>query len=384
MQNSNNLKSQRIFVYFLVAILMFSSFTFSVSAAELTEASNDSNIRATATITEGTYYFKNGKLGNFMQVDDGAAPNYTTDEAKIELWGVDDGDQQKWEIVHVSGDYYKIISKASGLALSVQNGKTNKGGAYLVQEGYCGEARQHWTFTQTSRGSYVIRPKSGNSSDDWCMSAGTGILTGNGRNVEQRKYTDNTDYKDEWYIYSTFLDCWHSDSASVAYWTSDPTLYYTKIDTTSTFYFNNGNSSAVTQWEDALGIDLISGTESSAKIKCYGATLEYIESVFGVDFDTNTVGLTSSSAYVAGQVTTYLGDSTKTIKRLASATIFIPNLGYNNNTQKEIVVHEYGHALGYNGHSSNSGDVMYPYCHDDYTLSTDDIAHIKQIYDYFN
>lgn len=379
-----NLKTKRIFICILVAILMLSAFTFSVSATQLSESSSNSGARATTTITEGTYYFKNGKLGNFMQVDDGAAPNYTTDEAKIELWGVDDGNHQKWEIVHVSGDYYKIISKASGLALSVQSGKLNTDEAYLVQEGYCGEARQHWTFTQTSRGSYVIRPKSGDSSENWCMAASDGAFTNNGRNVEQRNYTDNSDYKDEWYIYSTILECWHSDSSYAWYWETDPTLFYTKIDTTSTFYFNNGNISAVTQWENALDIDFGSGTETSADIKCYGATVEYMESVLGIEFDELTRGITKPWTYVAGTTTTYLGDTAKTIHRASRMEIYIANFGNDNDTQKEIIVHEYGHALGYAGHSSNSGDVMYSTCHNDYTLTTDDISHIKQFYDYFN
>lgn len=65
---------------------------------------------------------------------------------------------------------------------------------------------------------------------------------------------------------------------------------------------------------------------------------------------------------------------------MSSAKIYILSLGYDDPTQKEIVVHEFGHALGYFGHSQIKNNVMYPYCHSAYTLKPEEIAYLKQFY----
>ena len=141
------------------------------------------------TVTGGTFYIKNADTNTFMQVDDGEAPNYTDSGAFMELWDYTGDDYQRWRINRISQRYYQIICEKSGLALSVQEDYLNKSGKKLVQEPYAGEARQQWTITLTSRGTYVIRPRSGESySKDWCMSGGASLFGfSNGLNVEQRE-----------------------------------------------------------------------------------------------------------------------------------------------------------------------------------------------------
>ena len=324
--------------------------------------------RATSAVPEGIYFFKNAELKNYMRIDDDES--VTTESAKFELRKFDGADYQKWEIDYTADGYYRILSVASGKAVTAPPSGNDKN---ITQTVYTGGDNQWWIITVTDNGLYNLSPKSNPS---YRMAASFGIIDPNGRNVELRD--PQTDNLDEWQLYKTILQSWNSDSDAVSYWSNNPSLYTEKIDTSSTFYFNNGINSAKDQWEDALNIDYLPGSANSANIKCYGATKQYFETFMGVEFDSTTVGLTSWSFY--NESTTYWGDSCIYINKMANATIYILSLDYDNSTQKDIVVHEFGHAMGYHGHSQIQNNVMYPYCHSDYTLKPEEIAHLKQFY----
>lgn len=330
---------------------------------------------------EGLHFIKNRHYDRYAQVDDNDAPGYANNGGIMEIWPLSGENHQRWNLTHVGNGYYKIASQASGYVITVPAGKETNDNVDLVLKPYTGSNNQKWRITLTSHGSYKIKAKSSESytSKDLVMDLETNILYNNGLNIRQREYLDNTSYKDEWFLYKTILQSWNSDSNGVGYWTHNPSLYTEKIDLSSTFYFNNGVNSAVNQWKNALCIDFPSGIEDTADIKCYGATKEFFQTFMNVEFDSTTVGLTSWSYYTDG-TTTYWGDSCKSIYRMASAKIYILSLGYDDPTQKEIVVHEFGHALGYFGHSQIKNNVMYPYCHSAYTLKPEEIAYLKQFY----
>ena len=330
---------------------------------------------------EGLHFIKNRHYDRYAQVDDNDAPGYANNGGIMEIWPLSGENHQRWNLTHVGNGYYKIASQASGYVITVPAGKETNDNVDLVLKPYTGSNNQKWRITLTSHGSYKIKAKSSESytSKDLVMDLETNILYNNGLNIRQREYLDNTSYKDEWFLYKTILQSWNSDSNGVGYWTHNPSLYTEKIDLSSTFYFNNGVNSAVNQWKNALCIDFPSGIEDTADIKCYGATKEYFQTFMNVEFDSTTVGLTSWSYYTDG-TTTYWGDSCKSIYRMSSAKIYILSLGYDDPTQKEIVVHEFGHALGYFGHSQIKNNVMYPYCHSAYTLKPEEIAYLKQFY----
>lgn len=103
----------------------------------------------------------------------------------------------------MNNGYYKIESVISGKVLAVKEGKENVDGVALIQENYSGNTRLQWNLEQLSN-SYVIRARSSDSyrpTNDWCMCAGAnafGITAG--LNVEQRRRSVDSDYKDEWII----------------------------------------------------------------------------------------------------------------------------------------------------------------------------------------
>ena len=184
-------KVTKKYLAILMAVIMF------ITSCSIVPV-NAATTADTNTIDEGIYYIRNVEYDKYMQIDDSGSGS----GAFMELWNKDGADDQLWKITCVSGNYYSILSVESGLALSVQSGNLNKASKSLVQETYTGAYRQQWSFEYTTNG-YIIRPRSGESySKDWCMAAGTGIFTANGRNVEQREYTDNNDHKDQWILES--------------------------------------------------------------------------------------------------------------------------------------------------------------------------------------
>ena len=153
-------------------------------------------------IPEGTYFIRNKKLGNYLQIDDNVSASESN--AIMELWEFDGKNYQRWVFTHLGDGYYSIVSAASALALSVQADDVNIGDKSIVQQHYTGDSRQKWKIAISEGGSYILRPQSGESyATDWCLSAGTGIGN-NGRNVEHREYTDNNDAKDQWELFLRF------------------------------------------------------------------------------------------------------------------------------------------------------------------------------------
>lgn len=149
----------------------------------------------------GTYFIKNCHFDRFITIDDNVSDS--TSSAHMELWSLSGGNDQKWQISYVSDGYYKIISVASGFALSVPVGYAYTGGADVQQETYTGATRQLWSITLTDNNTFVLRPKSGlndSTGTDWCLCVSGSSGDGDGRNVEQWGYSDNSVYIDEWLL----------------------------------------------------------------------------------------------------------------------------------------------------------------------------------------
>lgn len=138
---------------------------------------------------EGTYFFKNAELGNYMQIDNDAPTS--SEGAILELWDYDGGNDQKWKIEFASNGYYKIISSASGKAITAPS----KVDESLTQKTYTGANTQQWKIVKMGNGRYRFSPRSYSYT---YMAAGDGVIIESGRNVELR--SSQSDDKDVWYI----------------------------------------------------------------------------------------------------------------------------------------------------------------------------------------
>ncbi len=200
-----------------------------------------------ASISNGAYYLKNYEYDKYMQVDDGDAPDYDTGGSMMELWGFEAEEYQQWEIRLLNTGYYRITNVKSGLSLAVPTTYWNTDEVEVVQEQFTGTYGQQWYFEETTRGTYVIRPRSGeNASTDWCLSSGDGAFTSNGRNVEQRAYTNNSDYKDEWELY---LD------STYAYMTLNARILYDTTCTLTSFEMTSAYNEAIPAFLDEFNIE---------------------------------------------------------------------------------------------------------------------------------
>ncbi len=161
---------------------------------------------------EGIYFIRNKETEKYMQIDNDDEPNYNTNGSIMELWDFDVGDYQRWNVIHDSDGYYKILSVKSGLALSVEIESTDDDEEALIQEVYADLNRQKWKISTSASGALILRPKSGvELSDDWCMCAGDQFMNiTDGLNVEQNIYNNDDNYKDEWCFMNLLTDSFHS------------------------------------------------------------------------------------------------------------------------------------------------------------------------------
>ncbi|MBE6629611.1 MAG: hypothetical protein E7624_02025 [Ruminococcaceae bacterium] len=229
-------KAKKHIALILAILILFSALsalTISVSASYMPPTNETS-------ITGGSFYIQNADSLKYMQIDNDEEPSYSASGAITELWGYDGEDQQRWRINKLSGPYYQIICEKSGLALSVQEDCLDDSGDSLIQEPYVNSHRQQWTITKTTRGTYVIRPRSSESySTDWCMCAGTSFFgITDGLDVEQKEYSNDSSLKDEWYLYNTYITTLLAINDSDG-WSRDP--YFTPTSR----YFTNWVSSSI-------------------------------------------------------------------------------------------------------------------------------------------
>ena len=129
-------------------------------------------------------------------------------------------------------------------------------------------------------------------------------------------------------------------------------------------------------YDRSLDINMIETLqESTANIKVYGgSTSELFE--LGYYLDATTLGLTSSNYFYVGYYT--YGSSVRLAAKMDSAVVCIKYVsGKTADEDRNTCVHEFGHALGFFGHTSSSSTVMYPYGHSGYELQTSEKNHLK-------
>ncbi len=143
-------------------------------------------------ISNGVYYFKNAGTQKYMDIEGPAAGSGT----QIHQWDLHGDTSQRWDVQFVSNDHYKIQSVYSGLYLSVANNSTAQDAA-IVQNSFDWLNGQLFKFERTAAGNIKITPKTG-SANNRVLAVGWSVANTNGVNIEQRNYSEDSNYIDEW------------------------------------------------------------------------------------------------------------------------------------------------------------------------------------------
>ncbi|MEQ8818839.1 MAG: RICIN domain-containing protein [Sumerlaeia bacterium] len=124
------------------------------------------------------YYIEARHSGKVLQV----ANTSTANGANVEQWSNTGSDFQKWDVVEVSGGYYRITNVGSGKSLDVSAVSTANG-ANVQQWDYVGGGNQEWALADVGSGYVSIRARHSNKALDV-----SGISTANGGNIHQWDY----------------------------------------------------------------------------------------------------------------------------------------------------------------------------------------------------
>lgn len=168
------------------------------------------------------------------------------------------------------------------------------------------------------------------------------------------------------------LASWYSyNSGLVGYWDVNPNVFIRNLSSSmSTQGYVN---SAVSKWNAAGIVSSVTTAQSNANINFYGGTRsELIAS--GFYYDSSILGLTywDNSTLVA-----YANGTSYSIYRLSAVSSSVCAEASN---PENVALHEYGHVMGWHGHSPNGNDVMYEYENLANALTTNDKAQLTQIY----
>ncbi|MBE6547455.1 MAG: DNRLRE domain-containing protein [Ruminococcaceae bacterium] len=336
--------------------------------------------QVTVPIPDGEYYIQNAQHGLFMQTD-------TTLATSIIMAG-DFGyhNFQTWNITHWRDGYYKIQSKLSNLALTYQNETYDSSGS-LSQQLYNGLYNQIWKLELTERGTYIIRNRISETYEtDWCA-AMTGMTGQHEHNiVQQNAYVSDYNYNDEWGFYNTqeyygTVSHWHNDSDEVRY-LSTPITYYLDDKIEDGGIFAQICDNAIAEWAQALDIEITKSTsKNNAQIKIERLS----ESAYRQKEAEK--GTSDSYGFAVSENDAYTGYVVynNEIKHIVSCTgyqIYILYREVSNNENRKVILHEFGHSIGYTGHSIDPKDIMYTIYSDQSTdLTAGEINHVRQIYD---
>ncbi len=181
------------------------------------------------TITQRAYTIYSA-LGSNMVID--VSDNSSTDGTNIQLYESNSTNAQKFNIVKVSGTYYKIVN-ANGKVLDVSGGSSASGTNVQLWT-YNGSDAQLWQFYPTGTGYYLIKNKLG------CYLDVTGAGTSNYTNIQV--YTKNSTNAQKWKLSPTTISTWQYPVSS--YSISQTWLHYSSSASSSRPYH--------------LGLDIVS------------------------------------------------------------------------------------------------------------------------------
>ncbi len=165
-------------------------------STDIKDASTNENVVGNRTKAywvipqEGIYYIQNAGTERYMDIE---GPS-TASGADIQQWDFSTANQKKWTVEHVSGSggYVRLKSVYSGLYVGVNSANTAQIIQTATQDDYT-----LWRVALTSAKNVKLTCKATND-----VLAVPLNENDNGTDLTQLDYTNDTNYRDEWYLYA--------------------------------------------------------------------------------------------------------------------------------------------------------------------------------------
>lgn len=329
-----------------------------------------------------TAFLQNVATQKYAEVD-GAS---TADGATVQQMSLHTGTHMQWVFELAGEGYFTIKSLNSGLYLGVPKHPVTQVKQFATITDY-----MRWKIVETSAGNYKLVCKA----STWRNSVLTVPSAASGDGVDlttKTPYSEDENYDDEWKILINYgsLQYWNSNKNVIGYWKSTPKIYVENMRPSPYFRFEDGVLIALNQWSNALNMTFEYTTQENADISIYGVNIDDYNELSVNNYHVTlwpfgAVGFTDHTPEVTGYA--FYNGNIIEVFRIVSTRIYILYEETNAITGVQTiftVTHEFGHGLGYMGHSSNESDVMYSYRHYNFNLSSNDVNHISQIYELIN
>jgi len=349
------------FLYLLVALISITALLpcialFSIRSSALESATN-------YLITPGKYNIINQDTLKTIDPDDPAVNGSIVEQ--VTLTG---NNEQVWQFIHVSGDYYKIKNMANNRWLT----SPVSGAEYerVTLETSNIPSRQKWKITQLSNGKYRLQAIN-REGTNLVLAVNSSLFNINvdGIDITQRDYTD-AEERGEWRIANATL--WNADDSAyyngavvnAAYWDKKPisvlALRIASSQIQNPAYFPPNSAWAERAvWGNIIGMTFTNGISGNEDIQIYGGDYNSVCYKSGLTLNINLLGTTVNNYSGSTNVYHNYNDTgTKNIRKISDSTCYIifkptgPN--YDADIAKFSIIHEIGHAMGYTGHSPNT------------------------------
>lgn len=166
---------------------------FNGSSKLIVQGCDDDSNNGGDAISNGTYFLKIRHSNKYVEVG-----GYSTSNGgNVQQWNSQSGNNKKWKITKVSGEWYKIENVHSGKVLDVSNFSTSNGGN-IHQWNSTGNNNQQWKFVEKGSGWYQIISKSSGKALD--VEGGVNA-TANGVNIHQ--WTPNNNHNQQFQLIAT-------------------------------------------------------------------------------------------------------------------------------------------------------------------------------------
>ena len=197
-------------------------------------------------------------------------------------------------------------------------------------------------------------------------------------------------YGEEYY---DILYVWNSDTPTISTWTNSYfNISAVRMDVGPSFYtyFMQGILNSASEWSSVVGsypivtayesdtatFKVFGGTVSELQTTVYFSSYTFLPGVYGT-----TKVLTEPSYFCDYGYYNGSSYSTKYGYHMGSVVVAVVNrTGASENRIKCTCLHEIGHALGWDGHSTGDSDVMTSSPTDLTSLTNRDKAHLSQVY----